>query len=472
MQTRILNTPAIIMSRFPAAGTHSMLSRLLENWRHRPTHRRVWALATPMIVSNLSVPLVALVDTAVAGHLPHARQLAAVAVGNAVYTLPVLVCGFLRMSTTGFAAQASGRRDGDMLRRVLVQSLLLVALFSLLILALGWPLLPWLLGVMSPSQALSALTLDYLHIRLLALPAALANYALAGWFLGNQNARVALGLLLVTNLINVALNLLFVLGFDWAVPGIALASVGGAWCGTLYGLACVKRELGRHPGHVHWPDMRGWLHWRPLLAVNRDIFLRSLALEGVFFTLMALSTPLGGDVVAANALLLNGIMLVSFALDGLANAVEAMSGHAIGARDRLALRRTLVVAGGWSLLGALAFGLFFWLGGHFFVNVQTSIASVRATAYTYLPYLAVLPLIGLWSYLLDGLFVGATRAREMRDTMLVGAVVFALLVWLLHPYGNHGLWLAFLAFMAVRALAMGWMTWHIHRRHGWMPAVA
>ncbi len=449
-----------------------MLSRLFADWRHRPTHRRVWALATPMIVSNLSVPLVSLVDSTVAGHLAHAGQLAAVSVGSAVFTLLAWICGFLRMGTTGFAAQASGRGDGDVLRRVLLQSLLLAAAMALGMLVLTWPLLPFVLDIMKPSATLDALALGYLHLRLLALPAALANFALAGWLLGAQNARAALGMLLATNLANIALNLLFVFGFGWAVDGIALASVGGAWCGTLYGLVCVKRELARHAGRMDWDGLRGWRHWRPLLAVNRDIFLRSLALQGVFFAVTVLGTRLGSDVVAANTLLLNGLMLVSFALDGLANAVEAMSGHAIGARDGTALRRALTVAGGWSLLGSLAFALAFWLGGHLFVDLQTDMASVRATAYACLPWLAVLPLVAVWSYLLDGLFVGATRGREMRDSMLAGAICFALLAWLLHPLRNQGLWMAFLGFMAMRAIGMAWLARCIHRRGGWVHSSA
>lgn len=450
-----------------------MLSRLLEDWRHRPTHWRVWALATPMIISSLSVPLVALVDSTVAGHLSHPGQLAAVAVGSAVFTLLVWVCGFLRMGTTGFAAQASGRREGAVLRRVLLQSLLLGGLMAVAMLVLMWPLLPAVLALMKPSATLDALTLGYLHLRLLALPAALANYALTGWLLGTQNARAALGVLLATNLVNIVLNLLFVFGFGWAVDGIALASVIGAWCGTLYGLACVKRELARHVGRMDWAGLRGWRHWRPLLAVNRDIFLRSLALQGVFFALTVLGARLGSDVVAANALLLNGLMLVSFALDGLANAVEAMGGHAIGAGDGLALRRTLVVAGGWSLLGSLAFALAFWLGGHLFVDVQTNMASVRVAAYASLPWLAVLPLVAVWSYLLDGLFIGATRAREMRDSMLVGGVGFAALVWLLQPLHNQELWLAFLGFMAIRGAGMAWLARRIQHHHGWItqPAI-
>lgn len=446
-----------------------MTSRLLRDWRHRLTHKRVWALATPMIISNMSVPLVALVDTTVAGHLPHARQLAAVAVGGAVFTMLAWVFGFLRMGTIGFAAQSSGRQDGDTLRRVLVQSLLLALAMGVLTLVVIWPLLPWVLDLMKASPDLHALALSYLHIRLPALPAALANYALTGWFLGTQNARAAFSMLLVTNLVNIALNLLLVLVFHWGVPGIALASLIGAWSGTFFGLAHVRPELARHPGRMDWDGLRGWLHWRPLLAVNRDIFLRSLALQGVFFAVTVLGTRLGADVVAANALLLNGLMLTSFALDGLANAVEAMSGHAIGARDTEALRRTLVVSGGWSLLGSLAFAMFFWWGGYLFVDLQTTIDSVRRVAYANLPWLALLPLVAVWSFLLDGLFVGATRAREMRNCMLFAAAGFAFLAWLLAPLHNQGLWLAFLGFMLLRAATMVWSARRIGNRHGWIP---
>jgi MATE family multidrug resistance protein len=445
-----------------------MLARLLDDWRHRPTQHRVWALAVPMIISNLSVPLVALVDTAVAGHLAHAGQLAAVAVGSAVFTMLVWICGFLRMGTTGFAAQANGRNDGNLLRRVLAQSLLLALLMALILLALIWPLLPFVLAIVKPTARLDVLTRTYLDLRLLALPAALANYALIGWLLGTQKARAALGVLLVTNFTNIALNLVFVLGLGWAVRGIALASVAGAWCGALFGLVCVRRELAHHAGWLDWRGLNRWRHWRPLLAVNRDIFLRSLALQGVFFAVTLLGARLGSDVVAANALLLNGLMLTSFALDGLANAVEAMSGHAIGAGDPLALRRALSVSGGWSLIASIAFALAFWLGGRLFVDVQTDITSVRMTAYASLPWLALLPLVAVWSYLLDGLFVGATRGREMRDSMIAAALGFALLVWLLRPLGNQGLWLAFLGFMALRGAAMGWLAQRIQRHHGWI----
>ncbi|EXF46436.1 DNA-damage-inducible protein F [Pseudomonas sp. BAY1663] len=297
--------------------------RLLAAWRHVPTHRKVWALAAPMILSNLSVPLVALVDSSVIGHLPHAHQLAAVAVGGSLYTMLVWVMGFLRMGTTGFAAQAAGRDDGGALRQILLQGLVLALGFALLLGVLALALKGPALHLMQPSAELDALTRDYLHTRLLGLPAALASYALIGWFLGTQNARAPLAILLTTNLANVGLDLWFVLGLEWGVAGAARASVIAEWSGALLGLALTRNALVRYPGRLDTDALRRWLNWRPLMAVNRDIFLRSLALQLVFFLVTVQGTRLGDTTVAANALLLNGLLLTAHALDGLAHAVEA-----------------------------------------------------------------------------------------------------------------------------------------------------
>lgn len=440
---------------------------LRDAWRHRPTHTRVWALAAPMILSNLSVPLVALVDSAVVGHLPHAHQLAAVAIGGSLYTLLIWAVGFLRMGTTGFAAQASGRADGGALRQVLSQGLLLAGGLAIALIALALPFSQLALSVMQPSAALDELASQYFQIRLFGLPAALATYALIGWLLGTQNARGPLAILLTTNLLNVGLDLLFVLGLEWGVAGAAWASVIAEWSGALLGLALALRSLRAYPGQIDRSALRRWHNWRPLLAVNRDIFIRTLALQSVFFLITVQGTRLGDTTVAANALLLNGLLLTAHALDGLAHAVEALCGHALGARDRLALRRNLVVAGAWSLLASLGFALFFLLAGSAFIALQTNIPSVRATAGTYLPYLAALPLIAVWSYLLDGLFIGATRAREMRDAMLITLLLALPLGWLMRPLGNHGLWLAFLLFMSLRSATLGVYAYRLTRRDRW-----
>lgn len=445
------------------------MSSLSTAWRNRPTHHKVWALAAPMILSNISVPLVALVDSTVIGHLPHAHQLGAVAVGATLFTFMVGLLGFLRMGSTGFAAQAAGRADGAALRQVLVQGLLLALAFAVLIGLLALPFSQLALQAMQPSEALHASTEAFFHTRLLGLPAALASYALVGWFLGTQNARAPLAILLTTNLLNIALNLWFVLGLDWGVVGSARASVIAEWSAALLGLALTRPALRAYPGQVVWAALKRWQSWRPLLAVNRDIFLRSLALQLVFLLLTVQGARLGEATVAANALLLNGLMLTAYALDGLAHAVEALCGHAIGARDRSALEQALVVACGWSLIVSLVFAVLFLLGGHLFIDLQTDIASVRDAAYPYLPYLAVLPLVAVWSYLLDGLFIGATRAREMRNAMLLSVAVALPLALAMRGFGNHGLWWAFLGFMVLRAVTLGWLGWRLQQRDRWIP---
>ncbi|WP_019408779.1 MATE family efflux transporter [Pseudomonas psychrophila] len=443
------------------------MSFLLADWRDRATHRRVWALAAPMILSNISVPLVALVDSTVIGHLPHAHQLGAVAVGASLYIFLAWMMGFLRMGTTGFAAQAAGRNDGNALRQILLQGLLLALLLSLFLGAIAIPFSGVALSVMQPSTELHELTLDFFHTRLFGLPAALACYALVGWFLGAQNARAPLAILLTTNLINIVLNVWFVLGLDWGVVGSARASVIAEWSGALLGLWLTRGALRAYPGKLVWAALRVWLNWKPLLGVNRDIFIRSLLLQSVFFAITVQGARLGDATVAANALLLNGLLLTAHALDGLAHAVEALCGHAIGARDRTALRRSMVVACGWSLLASVMFALLFVFGGHLFITMQTDIASVRETAFKYLPYLAVLPLIAVWSYLLDGLFIGATRAREMRNAMLISVVIALPVAWALHGHGNHGLWISFLLFMVLRSVVLCLYAWRMQRKDQW-----
>lgn len=443
------------------------MSTFANDWRHRATHSRVWGLAAPMILSNISVPLVTLVDTAVIGHLPHAHQLGAVAVGGTLYSFLAWAMGFLRMGTTGFAAQAAGRHDGAGLRQVLLQGLLLAMGFSLLLGLIGLPFLHLAIQMMQPSADLNALTQTFFHTRLFGLPAALATYALVGWFLGTQNAKASLAILLTTNIVNIILNLWFVLGLDWGVLGSARASVAAEWLGALVGLALTRKALRAFPGQVAWAALKYWQNWRPLLAVNRDIFIRSLVLQSVFFLITVQGARLGDATVAANALLLNGLLLTAHALDGLAHAVEALCGHAIGAGDREGLRRSMNVAGGWSLICSVAFAVFFLCFGHLFVSMQTDIPQVREIAYRYLPYLAMLPLIAVWSYLLDGLFIGATRARDMRNTMLVNLLLIAPFAWLSIGFGNHGLWLTFLLFMALRALTLGYVAHKLNRSDAW-----
>lgn len=420
----------------------------------RDTHRAISRLAIPMMLSNLTIPLVSVVDSTVAGHLDSSAQLGAVAIGSSLYTLLVWASGFLRMGATGFAAQAYGRQDNAAVRSTLLQFSLLGVILALALVGLTLSFSKPLLRAMHAADDVMPLASDYLRWRALGLPAALLNYALVGWYVGMHRAKVSLGVLLVTNLVNAALNPVLVFGLDLGIRGIAWASIAGEWCGVAFGAALLPAALRAHPAHIPFSQLRELARWLPMLAVNRDIFIRTLALEAVFFTITLVGTRLGTAMVAANALLLNGLLLTANGLDGLAQAVEAMAGKAIGARNRDALRRALSVASLWSAIGALVFALAFAAGGRWFINLQTTLPDVRAAAHDYLPYLACLPLIAVWSYLLDGLFVGATRARDMRNAMLLATAGFLASVAALHGLGNHGLWLSFMLFMVIRALSL------------------
>ncbi|TEA77249.1 MATE family efflux transporter [Allopusillimonas ginsengisoli] len=423
-----------------------------------------------MILSNLTVPLVALVDSAVVGHLPHAHQLGAVAVGASFYTVLASLTSFLRMGTTGFAAQAAGKNDGGAMRRIFLQSLALAWILAAILAIAALPLATVAFDIMKPSPELETLAHQFFRIRLFGLPATLTQYALIGWLLGSQNARAPLAIMLATNIGNIVLVLWLVLGLEWGVEGAAIASVCAEWMGVALGLLLVRKRLARISAPVDWRAMRRWENWAPLLQTNRDIFIRSLALHCVFLSVTIRGAHLGDATVAANALLLNGLLVCAYALDGLSHAVEALCGHAIGARRQDTLLRVLVVSGGWALLISTLFAVLFTFFGDLFIAMQTDMPAVRATAQVYLPYLAVLPLIAVWSYLLDGLFIGATRAREMRNAMVLSVALCLPLAWAIRTDGNHGLWIALLAFMTIRAVTLGAVAWNIKQRNLWIPA--
>ncbi len=437
-------------------------------WQQPGIHRQIWGLALPMILSNLSVPLVNLTDTAIVGHLPGSHQLGAVAVGATAYEVLPGILIFLRMGTTGFAAQAAGRCEGGPLRQILAQALLLGLGLGLLLALLAAPLAQPLLHSMQASAGLQLQAEEYFRLRLYGLPAALTSCALIGWFIGAQNARAPLVMLLATNALNILLDLILVLGLDMGTRGAALASVSAEWSGALLGLALTPAILRQYPGQTCWATLRQWHSWRPLLAVNRDILLRSLILQAVFLLMAWQGARLGDATVAANALLLNGLLLTAFALDGLAHALEALSGHAIGAADARALRRILLVTGCWAGLASLGFALGFGLYGDLFIQLQTDQPEVQQLARIYLPWLAILPLIAVWSYLLDGLFIAATRAREMRNAMLLAALLALPVALLSQRLGNHGLWLSFISFMLLRGLCLGLEGWRLARADGWL----
>jgi MATE family multidrug resistance protein len=428
-----------------------------------------WRLAWPLILSNLSVPLLGIVDTAVVGHLAAPHYLGAVALGALTFNVLYFVFGFLRMGTTGLTAQAFGRADGDELRAGLARPLLLGAVIAALLLVGGPVIIRAAWWLFEPTARVGAELEGYLRIRLLGAPAGLANMVLLGWLLGLQNARGPMALLIVTNAINIALDLIFVLGFGWAVRGVAAATVCAEYGGTALGIWLARRQLGGLVGGWRRPAILDRRAFRRLLAVNRDIMLRSLSLEAAFLSFTALSSRQGEVVLAANAVLLNFLTFAAFGLDGFAHAAEAMVGRQVGRGDppgfRAATRANMSLALALALLLAAAFAA----GGHYGIELMTGLPEVRALALTYLPYVIALPPVAVFAFLYDGVFIGATRTAEMRNGMALALAVFLGSVALLMPrLGNHGLWLAMLRFMAARGLWLGACYVYIERGAGFV----
>ena len=415
------------------------------------------AIALPMIASNLTIPLLSLVDTAVVGHLEHPWYLGGVALGSSLISLLFLLLGFLRMSTTGLTAQAYGADNKTAIRNSLLQAGL-IALFLALVLLLHHPFIMPLVNVYSDagSEVLEQAGI-YFHIRIWSAPAALLNMVLLGWFLGMHNARYPMWLLLCNQSLNIVLDLVFVLGFGWQVAGVAAASVIADYSSLLLGLYLLRRLWrAQQLGSVNWPQLRQLSGIGRLFALNRDIFIRSLCLQLVFAFIAFRGASLGDTVVAANAVLLSFLMLVSYALDGFAYAAEAMTGKAVGAKDQRDLQRLFAILAQWGLVLGMLFCLLFWLGGPALITLLTSIEAVQITAADYLPWLIALPLLAVWSYLLDGIYIGATKARAMRNAMLVSFAGFVLCYATLHSLGNHALWLALSLFMLLRGLTLAW----------------
>ena len=439
---------------------------MLTSLPNRRDHAEVWRLAGPMILSNLTIPLLGLVDTAVVGHLSSPHYLGAVAVGGLIFSFIYWGFGFLRMGTTGLTAQAHGREDGDEIRAIMGRALLLAAVFACALLVLQGVIHGIAFAVLEASAAVEAAAAQYFFIRIWSAPASLANYVLIGWFLGMQNARGPLYLLLVINITNIVLDLVFVLAWHMDVAGVALASVVAEYLGMLVGLWLLRRELRGCAGRWRGAAMLAWHKLRELVVVNVNILIRTLCLIFSFAFFTAQGAKQGDVVLAANAVLMNFQTFMAYGLDGFAHAAEALVGRAVGQRNASAFRRAVYTAGLWSLLVAVAFVGVYGVGGVWVINGLTDIEAVRQTAYVYLPWLILAPLLSVWGYLYDGIFIGATRSVEMRNTMLLSTVVFFLPAWyVLQPWGNHGLWAALMVFMVARGVTMA-VSYGLMRRRG------
>lgn len=421
-----------------------------------------------MMLSNITVPLLGLVDTAVMGHLPEPRYLAAIAVGGIIFTSIYWTFGFLRMGTTGLVAQAHGRDDGDAMRRYLSQSLLIAALIGGLIWLFRGPLIELALHLTGAATDVVDEARRYALIRAWGAPAVLCNFVLLGWFVGNQNTRIPLLLLTVTNLINILLNLLFVFGLGMRAEGVALGTIIAEYTSLLIGLWFCRRMLLGVSGRFKSKALLYWRDYAELFHVNRYLFVRTILLLFCFAFFTAQGARMGTDVVAANAVLLNFLMLISNALDGFAHATEALAGRALGRKKRAEFYQFILTAVIWSLIFALLMSIFFGIAGHQVIRWLTSLEEVRQLAGEYLPWLVALPLIAVWSYLLDGIFIGTTQVKAMQNTMIISVLmVFLPVWWITQGLDNHGLWLAFTSLFLARGITGGWVYWRLTRQNQW-----
>ncbi len=413
-----------------------------------------------MIISSVSVPLVGLVGTGVLGNLDDEVYLASVAAAAQVFSLLFVGLNFLRMGTTGITAQAHGTLTRDpsattAIRQSLGEAVVMALVLGTLIILLQAPLANVAFGLIGAELDVTSYAHEYFAIRVWSAPAALFNFAALGWLLGMQNARGPLVITLVINLTNVVLDLWFVLGLGLKVRGVATGALLAELAGAGIAAWLLLRELRRHPGDWSGTRLLDLRSYRALLRINGNLFIRTLALMFTFAFVTVQGARMGSVFLAANALLMNFQWLTAYALDGIANAAEALVGKAIGARDpagfRRAVRRTLA----WSLGFGVLFSLAFWIAGPAIVRMLTSLPEIRAAALEYLPWMILLPLISVWSFFYDGVFVGATLSREMRVVMTTTAFLVFIPVWFFtRDFGNHGLWLAFTAFMVMRGLGM------------------
>jgi len=420
-----------------------------------------------MILSNISVPLLGMVDTGVTGHLESSTYLGAVAIGGTIFGFLYTGMNFLRMGTTGIAAQRFGANDNDGLRVSLGQAIIVALLIAFALIAAQRPLGRMAMDLIGAEGDVKTYALQYFSIRIWSAPGTLANFALIGWFIGMQNARVPLFIFLTINLSNIVLDLWFVLSLGMKVDGVALASVIAEYSGLTVGLAFAILALRRRTGH--WPFARLFnvRAYAAFFSVNAHLFMRTMALMFTFGFVTAQGARLGGLFLAANAVLMNLQTLTAFGLDGVAHAAEALVGKAVGEKRRDALEQAVRLTLKWSLIIALGFCAAYIVIGPFLVRLLTDLPEVRETAMQFLPWLIVSPIVSVWSFLYDGVYVGATRAKAMRDIMIFSTLIVFLPAWyLLQGYGNHGLWLAFTLFMASRGIGM-----HIAYRKSVLPSV-
>jgi MATE family, multidrug efflux pump len=424
------------------------------------TTARVFAIAGPAMIANLTTPLIGIVSTTAIGRLGDATLLGGVAMASVLFDCMFWLFAFLRMSTVAFTAQSMGASDTSEVPAILVRGFIVAAVIGAALIALQLPLVSVLLGAMGGSEGVSRAAKTYFVIRIWSAPLALSNYVVLGWLIGQARARLALGVQIAINLINAAATVLLVLVLDTGIAGAAIAAVLAEASGLLLGVL-IARHLARGEFSVPRARLFDREKLMRMLAVNRDIMMRTAALIAVWLFFAAQGARTGDVALAANSVLNNFLLVSAFFLDGLANAAEQLCGRALGARDRTAFAGAVRLVVAWGFGFALVVMAVFALLGPVLIDIMTASPEVRRLARDFLLFVTVSPLLSVFAFAYDGVYIGATWARDMRNLMALSLVIFLSAWFALRGYGNAGLWGALLIHYAARggleALRYPWL---------------
>lgn len=413
------------------------------------TNARVFAIALPAMLTNVTTPLLGVVATAVIGRLGQAHLLGGVAMASVAFDCIFWLFGFLRMGTVAFTAQALGAGDKTEQRAVLARALFIAGATGIALIVLQVPLAAAIFGPMGGSEAVTAAAKQYFFVRLWSAPFALANYVMLGWLVGLARAKTGMAIQIFVNLANMALMIALVLGLDAGITGAALASVIAEGAGLVLGLGIAWRLLGGRLA-LTTAILFDRARLMRMLAVNRDIMIRTAALIAAFLFFTARGARAGDVTLAANAVLHNFTLVGAFFLDGMATAAEQLCGQAYGARDRTGFARAVKLVLGWGFTFGVAATLLFFAIGPWMIDAMTASEDVRAVARQFLWLAALAPICGVMAFCYDGIYIGATWARDMRNLMVAALAIYLAAWWFTQPLGNAGLWIAILVFFVAR----------------------
>ena len=419
----------------------------------RKINKAILAIAVPAIVSNITTPLLGLVDVAIVGHIGSAVYIGAIAVGSTMFNMLYWLFGFLRMGTAGLTSQSCGAGDFHSSSASLRRALLMAFVFASLLIVLSRPLGYLALDFLDADDATAPLARKYFSIAIFGAPAALGMYSLNGWLLGMQNTRSPMLVALLTNVVNIAISATLVFGFGMKIEGVATGTLSAQWIGFLTAMAVVWYKY--HPEKIPFAELIRRNALGRLFKINLDIFLRTLCLVGVTAWFTRAGAAQSVDILAANALLMQLFMFFSYFSDGFAFAGEALAGKHFGAGDNDALRTVVAALLRWGLWIALGFTALYFAAGEFVLRLLTDEGDVISTAKEYLPWAVSIPICGIAAFIYDGIFVGLTATRRMLVSVASGMAVFFIIYFALMPsMGNHALWLAFVTYLAVRGLSL------------------